>query len=230
MKLSQEQIQELHKFTRAHFVEYYDLQTELVDHLANGIEEQYNKQPSLTFKEALNREFKKFGVFGFQEVVKKRKDAMSKKYRKILWNYFKDWGSFPKPFLTLSTIAILFIAIKNLPNGDFKFGIICGVFLAITLMFFYRFSVLRRRMQGVQRIWMLEEMIFNQGLALQLFILPINFLNLSNTNTILESDMGQLGIATLMIVVILLFKVCGFVIPSKAEELLSKTYPEYKMG
>lgn len=40
MKLSTEQIDYLYQFTRNHYVEYYDLQTELVDHLANAIEAQ----------------------------------------------------------------------------------------------------------------------------------------------------------------------------------------------
>lgn len=39
MKLTPEQIQELYKFTRQHYVEHYDVQTELVDHLANDIEQ-----------------------------------------------------------------------------------------------------------------------------------------------------------------------------------------------
>ncbi len=36
-KLSENQIQQLYKFTEQHYVEWYDVQTELVDHLANGI-------------------------------------------------------------------------------------------------------------------------------------------------------------------------------------------------
>lgn len=57
MKLSGEQIQELYKFTRKHFVIHYDLQTELVDHLANGIEEQWREYPERSFKDARLREF-----------------------------------------------------------------------------------------------------------------------------------------------------------------------------
>ncbi len=69
MKLSKEQIQKLYTFTHQHYVEYYDLQTELVDHLANAIEEQWQENPKLSFDEALQIEFKKFGVFGFMDVV-----------------------------------------------------------------------------------------------------------------------------------------------------------------
>ena len=46
MKLSSNQIQQLYTFTQQHYVEYYDLQTELVDHLANSIEEQCTENPN----------------------------------------------------------------------------------------------------------------------------------------------------------------------------------------
>ncbi len=71
-KLSATHIEQLYAFTRAHFVDYYDVQTELVDHLANGIEAQWAANPDLDFEQALDIEFKKFGVFGFLEVVEER--------------------------------------------------------------------------------------------------------------------------------------------------------------
>jgi len=40
-KLTTEQINKLYTFTKKHYVDYYDLQTELVDHLSNGIEAQW---------------------------------------------------------------------------------------------------------------------------------------------------------------------------------------------
>lgn len=49
MKLSSKHIDQLYKFTSAHFVEWYDLQTELVDHLANDIEDIWEKDPKLSF-------------------------------------------------------------------------------------------------------------------------------------------------------------------------------------
>lgn len=48
MKINTSQIDQLFIFTRQHYVEYYDLQSELADHLANAIEEQW-KEKSQTF-------------------------------------------------------------------------------------------------------------------------------------------------------------------------------------
>jgi len=119
-KLTQDQIQQLYKFTRAHYVEHYDLQTELVDHLAHGIEQLQNKNPSLSFQEALNQEFKKFGVFGFHDVIKERKNAVGKKYRALLWRFFKEWFQFPKIIKTISATFMIYVALILLNNSEFK--------------------------------------------------------------------------------------------------------------
>lgn len=90
MKLTSEQIERLYLFTRQHFVEWYDLQTELVDHLANSIENQWQENPKISFENALQIEFKKFGVFGFMDVVEKRQAALNKKYNGIIWEAFQS--------------------------------------------------------------------------------------------------------------------------------------------
>ena len=58
MKIAASQIEDLYAFTRAHFVEWYDLQTELVDHLANDIEAIWQEQPTLSYTEARDFSFK----------------------------------------------------------------------------------------------------------------------------------------------------------------------------
>jgi len=98
MKLTNIQIQELYKFTRKHFVEHYDVQTELVDHLANDIESIWQETPNLSFEEARDKSFKKFGIFGFMDVVEKKQSQMTKKYFKIILRFVKEW------FLTENSI------------------------------------------------------------------------------------------------------------------------------
>ena len=112
MKVTAEQIEKLYAFTRQHYVEYYDLQTELVDHLANAIEEQWEVNPKLTFEQALQTEFKKFGVFGFMDVVDKRKGALNRKYNKLVWDELKAFFRLPKITGTLLAIGIVFYLLK----------------------------------------------------------------------------------------------------------------------
>src|SRR6476620_1544858 len=96
MKLTSEQIDRLYQFTIKHYVEYYDLQTELVDHLANAIEEQWQENQKISFEDALQVEFKKFGIFGFTGIVEKRQAALNKKYRGIVWQQMSDFFRLPK--------------------------------------------------------------------------------------------------------------------------------------
>ncbi len=52
MKLTKLEIDHLYQFTRQHYVLHYDLQTELVDHMANAIETIWETQPDLSFEKA----------------------------------------------------------------------------------------------------------------------------------------------------------------------------------
>lgn len=230
MKLSQDQIQELFRFTRAHYVEYYDLQLELVDHLANGIERQWEQNPNLSFELAKNREFRKFGVFGFEDVIKQRRKAMSKRYWAIIWSYFKEWWSLPKIIGTLAIISVVFTFLKLLPNGDLKIGLVEGVFLCFTLLMLYRTFQLKRHMEGLWRKWMLQEKIYEQGLLVQLFLLPMHVWNTEWVNGNMGDVYFEIGPSILIVSMGILLKLCGFVIPSKADELLAETYPEYKIS
>ncbi|MDX1365862.1 MAG: hypothetical protein R3243_16780, partial [Arenibacter latericius] len=132
MKVNPTQIQELYLFTRQHFVEHYDLQTELVDHLSNGIEAQWQENPNLDFKDALNREFKKFGVFGFQDVITARTKAMEKRYFSFIWRFFKDYFSFPKVALTVFLIALCYTLLRLLP-AEIGIGVVYGVYVLSVL-------------------------------------------------------------------------------------------------
>ena len=228
MKLTQDQIQELYKYTRKHYVEHYDLQTELVDHLANGIEQLWEQQPNVSFETAKKLEFKKFGIFGFMDVVEERKKAMEKKYRAILWRYFKQWWSFPKMVGLILAIAAVFTVLNFIPKGDFKFESVAGIFFALALLMFIRAYQLKKRVKVISRKWMLQQMIYEQGFAVQLFFLPVHFLNLANNLSLLQSTYGQLLAAFLIVIIAIALKICGYTIPSKAEELLAQTYPEYK--
>jgi hypothetical protein len=133
MKLNSLQIERLYQFTRQHYVEWYDLQTELVDHLANAIEEQWQQNPKLSFEDALQIEFKKFGVFGFMDVVEKRQLALGKQYNKLVWSHFKDFFSIPKIIVTFTAIAFLFVVMQKFP---FAHIVIITLFMIISLISF----------------------------------------------------------------------------------------------
>src|SRR5690554_8211682 len=100
MKLTDKQIQQIFDFTRKHYVEYYDVQVELVDHLANAIEVQWKENPNISFDDALEIEFKKFGIFGFTGLVEQMHNALRKHYHIMLCNEVSKFMSIPKALTT----------------------------------------------------------------------------------------------------------------------------------
>jgi hypothetical protein len=122
MKLTKTHIEELYKFTRKHFVEHYDVQTELVDHLANDIEEIWVTQQHLSFQEARDKSFKKFGIFGFMDVVEAKQKQMNKRYWKIIIRFVKEWFSVPKVLTTSIVFLSFFIILKTPYFGCFRYS------------------------------------------------------------------------------------------------------------
>lgn len=234
MPLTQDQIQELYKFTRAHYVEHYDLQTELVDHLANGIEGQWIKNPNLSFEEAKQKEFKKFGVFGFMDVVAERQKAMVKRYRAIVWRFAKEWFQVPKLMYTLLAIIIIFLSLKSITDQEIKQGVIFGIsFLLASGSLGYFYLTRKDRELNIVRggkKWMLGEMIFNFGGMIQLsnFILQIGFSGIHLKDAVLNNIWLDIFFSITWVFIGIATCIALFVIPSKAEELLAETYPEYK--
>jgi len=85
MKLSKEQIEELFTFTHKKGVRWYDLQCELVDHLALQIEAEISKDPHLSFEEAVKIIYKRFGIFGFSKIVQEKEAQVRKQGNKLWW-------------------------------------------------------------------------------------------------------------------------------------------------
>jgi hypothetical protein len=210
-------------------VEHYDLQSELVDHLANGIEEQIKAQPKLSFQEALNLEFKKFGVFGFHDVIRDKTKAMEIKYWKILLQFFKDYFKLPKIFMLIFFVAIVFTAITILPEG-FKGYFVALTFLFLMIIIFAKSIRNRKFLKRKHKKWLMEDMILNHGnslvflnLGLQICIYPYILESLA------KYPIGAFIFSFLLVALILLFYIMVFIIPPRLEEFLIQTYPEYKM-
>lgn len=230
MQLTENHIQELYKFTRQHFVEHYDVQTELVDHLANDIEEICKENPKLTFEQARDKSFKKFGVFGFMEVVEEKQKEMNKYYWKIIWRFAKEWFSIPKILITVSVFFSLYFILHfktgaNIFSGILLLTAIFDVFYATKLR-----KIAKNRFKEKGKKWMLEDMIFNTAAFSGVMIssqLPNLYHNLVKG---IPSKTTIIILSFLVTISLLYSYIALLVIPKKTEELLSEKYPEYKLA
>jgi len=231
MKLINEQIEYLFQFTRQHYVEWYDLQTELVDHLANAIEEQWQQNPKLSFEDALQIEFKKFGVFGFMDVVEKRQIALRKKYNKLVWQHFKTFFTIPKIIGTATVFLALVLLMLKYPFANI---VILTIFMISALIFWIGMIKLSRKnkkqTQLMGKKWLFKDIIYGFGTFGGLSYIPIQ-IALQMYDKISFFNLIPSIIISATVTSILLFNyIILFIIPSKAEHYLKETYPEYELA
>ncbi len=107
--IGETQIQFLHKFCEQHYVRYYDVQVELVDHLAAAIEQEQEQDPGLDFTQAVNKVYKGFGITGFSKMVGAYERSARKRYNRKFYQIFKSYFTPPRIFFTLLLFLILLI-------------------------------------------------------------------------------------------------------------------------
>lgn len=225
-KVSNLEVEALHAFTRRHFVEYYDLQTELTDHLANAIELQWATRTDLSFDEALTIEFKKFGIFGFMDVVEKRQLALTKRYHKLCWKYVREFFKLPK--IIISALAVILIY-KVARSYDFVFATVLGALMLVSFgRLIYMNYNYRRKIKKTGQRWMFEEVIFRAGGVGMAFLFPFQF-----NSRIISGHVQSLWFIAILAAWTVVFALCQYVIlfyiPARAKEHLVVLYPEYKL-
>ena len=229
--LTDEQIDSLYKFTRQHYVEFYDLQTELVDHMALGIEQQWKDNPELTFEQARDREFKKFGVFGFMEVVEKRQKALSKKYMRIVWKHFSHYMQIPRIIAFIAIIALLTFVLKVVSFSD---GLFFGSIFSVMAVYLAALLLIRKKLKKKegQKRWMFQDMLYSQGAMSGIALIPLHAFNILNGSGEISSvNIYWLAVVSTIICSMYLFLyIITVEIPKHAEHYLEQTYPEYKLS
>ena len=231
MKLTKNQIDELYKFTRKHYVYHYDVQSELVDHLANDIENIWQETPNLSFEQARDKSFKKFGIFGFMDVVEKKQSQMTKKYYKIIFKFAKEWFRLPKIVLTLAMIYG-FYKLQNVESSYTIYLIIFFIVISAQLIgVFINSRKLNKKYLESGKKWMFEDIISINGLgntALLIFYV-FDFPFRTSGDFLLMGEFRKFLSAFLITFVVLLGYITLVVVPKKAQQLLQEMYPEYKL-
>ncbi len=158
---TKEQIDYLYRFCEKHVVFFYELQTELVDHLANGIEEEMDKDKSLSFESALDRVYALFGIFGFATFVREKQSQVFKKVRKEFWLLVLKQFRWPAVLTFLLVVASVYTvaALSSLA------GIIltCAVVLSTAGYEFYQYRISGRFFKKVGKKFLLRINVLPTG-------------------------------------------------------------------
>jgi hypothetical protein len=122
--LTKEQIDFLFKFCHQHYVHFYEVQAELVDHLATLIEQELEKDPSLSFESALDRAYNQLGGYkGMQKVQEEKKKQVRRAHARLRWRIFLAYFRWPKALFTATLALACFTAFSTLPPTVLQVGV-----------------------------------------------------------------------------------------------------------
>lgn len=100
-KIAKEEVEALFKFVKSKYVHHFDVQCELVDHLACAIEEEWETSPDISFEAALSAVYSRFPVTGFTRFVEQQATYVRKYWTKMLLNSYKSFFTSPMVFSIL---------------------------------------------------------------------------------------------------------------------------------
>lgn len=229
-KISEDQVEKLFEFCRDHYVPFYDLQVELVDHMASAIEEQWETQPDLSFEKALGITFKKFGVYGFNKIKSQKQKELRMRFRRMLYTMFKDFYSWPKIVLTFLFTMVLFTIFRLVPNDFWVFGGILTVFVAMAIVGLSRVKKNVVKVEEGKRFMLLDYMKQARASAFLLIQTPNIFLNVFGRPLGWFVEMNTLVafiVSFILVSLTFLLYLDLFIVPLKVKETFVKQYSEF---
>jgi hypothetical protein len=98
-ELSYIEISRIHSYVEGMGVEFYDVQVEIVDHIASVMEEQMMTNPEKPFKEIFDSTLSKFT--DFDGLVNEKRYQVARQYNRYVLQSLKSFVSWPKIIFTL---------------------------------------------------------------------------------------------------------------------------------
>jgi len=145
--LTKEQIDYLFEFCQVQGVKYYDVQVELVDHLANGIEKELAEHPDWSFQKALDVVFASFGYVNFKPLVREKQKATQQYCRRLWWMLFREQLRWPAVWAVWGLFLFIY-SMMAYHDQDLSFDICITSGLVILFVVFagnYRLNRLEKR-------------------------------------------------------------------------------------
>jgi hypothetical protein len=229
--ITTEETKKLFEFCRNHYVNHYDVQIELVDHLASAIEELWKTDADLSFNEALKSTFKKFGIYGFSKIKNQKRKALKRKYNRLLWSFFAEFYRWPRLVMTIAFTFGLFILFQLVENSLVIFYAYLSALIIFVIV--YLFTWYRRFKFKTGKKFLLIDYL--HGVLSTLLILITQIPNLI-FHLILNVESGAVKIENPMILfgISLVLVACGILIygqmvfiPQKIKQHFFETFPEF---
>jgi hypothetical protein len=239
-QLTEAQIESLHEFCAKHYVPYYDVQVELVDHLASTIENRWENEPNIGFEQALNDVYSAFGIYGFSKIKQMKEKELKRKYFKLRNRYIREFFWMPKILLTIAITAVLSFLFSLSNDKVLTYLVLLviylvGLYVFVFLIYPKRFKIKLidpKKLLLLDYFKSLKGTIFLWGLLpLNLLILFLNFTTSFNLHLpFAGSVIADLVLAFLMTLFGISMVAMTIYIPTRIKNDILHQYPQIMMS
>ncbi len=230
-KVTPPQIDKLYDFCQNHFVYHYDLQVELVDHLASAIEDKWESNPEVSFGEALNDIYKKFGVYGFGKIKEQKKKELRRKYNRILWKYFVEFYRWPKVLMTFAFTSFVFTVFQVVENSLIVFYTFFALLISYVLVYFF-IEAPKLKIKAKKKFLLIDYLNGLQGTVIIIASQLPNIvfqLAFATNKIVIDNFLLLFGCSLTIVACGILLYGQTFVIPRKVKQHFLEAYSEYVM-
>ncbi len=210
LKLSEKEIKKLFEFTEKKFVHWYDLQIEIVDHLASSIETEMQAATNLTFEIALDKVYKSFGLFGFARIVQERQKQLAKAAKKKWWNELQALFQWPRILLILLIVSTVW-TLSLLVSDNILSELFLFIYITICTLFFI-YIIKDHRLQKKLLLMQCGSSYFSLPFIFEFFVISI------------YTQMSSLSF-TILLTLGILIKITSFKLYSKIRSDAKLFYP-----
>lgn len=117
-ELSYIDISRIYSYVEGMGVEFYDVQVEIVDHIASVMEEQMSINPEKTFKEIFDTTLSKFT--DFDGLVNEKRYQVARQYNRYVLQSLKSFFSWPKVIFTILLTWFIYLFLDKADNQSIE--------------------------------------------------------------------------------------------------------------
>lgn len=228
--LTQKETEELFNLCEKYGVVFYDVQIEVVDHLASLIEKEWEETPEIDFQQGLKKAVSSFGTSNFTKITREKEKEVNRKYNLLLWNYFIEFYKWPKLLITLVFTIGLFLLFQVANHTKTILLIYSGLVLVGFAFYLFRVFPKFRVANKPGKLFLLSakqsQLMSIIIILLQLPLLTNNifkWLDIESINNIFI----LVGISFLMVFLTILLYVNTFFLSKKISEHFKQQFPEF---
>lgn len=228
--ISHKETEELFNVCQNYGVVYYDVQIELVDHLASLIEEQWKETPEISFQQGLKNAVSSFGKSNFTKVARQKEKEVNRKYNLLLWKFFIEFYKWPKLLITITFTLGLLILLQISNHTKTVLLIYSGLvligFAYYLFLIFPKFKIANKPGKLFLLVARQSQIMYFVVILLQIPILTNNifkWLDFEYINNIFVLA----GISFLMVFLTILLYANTFFLSKKISEHFKEQFPEF---